>query len=711
MAPIPIAKRVASYKVKNPQKVKISKLKEYASIAQKRLSDKFYDDQYKAKERDRKRRQRALKKKEISKPVGMDTSPPLFPLSSSSYGVSALPLVDSSGGSNSEDRSDVQLSFTSTNQNTESDDEFSSMTPQFSSTPAPKLKVRIPFKDRSNLNNKDVSRQAKQGLVMRKRNNQERNEEICELKTLLDKSEDENIEKDFQMAEMNKKMRELQTENSNLMDKLKTADDWLGLTYKYMTPAGRSELRNGAYLAKEHFPVGTVRRIRENTGINLSKSPNLANEESSALQKTVQEFAFENSSEVPDMKAAKKGLRYFYCYKTVLWVQFQSSSGVDISYSQFCRYWPDTIIKPKIEDYGSCKCIPCENAELLLSAMKRQGFLPKEHQLEFMIKDMRAGDATLEEKFKEDLNSLAESDQKSKTVTYLHWENVQKENGKRDVVHRVQKVKSCVESVSLMKKLYEVLQKHLQRNYVIKKTLKERKETVMATTDQAYLHMDWAENLEIKIPGEVQSAFFSHTSISLHTGYLYSKEDSGGFVSLSDDGCHKAEAIHTAIKPVIEKLIERGIKHLVCVSDSPTSQYRNNKNMWLTKQLAIQHKITIEWLFTEAGHGKSCCDGIGGTLKNLLRDLTSFNTSLAISSAKDVLDLITPHTSIDLFWFEKADIDAVQNSLPALGPFTGATKIHQVLFDCDGNMQAKALPTDPISQKINLKVLRKKNPG
>ena len=66
---------------------------------------------------------------------------------------------------------------------------------------------------------------------------------------------------------MNKKMRELQTKNSSLKEKLKTADDWLGLTYKYMTPAGRSELRNGAYLAKEHFPAGTVRRIRENTGI------------------------------------------------------------------------------------------------------------------------------------------------------------------------------------------------------------------------------------------------------------------------------------------------------------------------------------------------------------------------------------------------------------------------------------------------------------
>ena len=47
MSPIPIAKRVASYKVKNPEKVKISKLKEYASIAPKRLSDQFYNDEYK----------------------------------------------------------------------------------------------------------------------------------------------------------------------------------------------------------------------------------------------------------------------------------------------------------------------------------------------------------------------------------------------------------------------------------------------------------------------------------------------------------------------------------------------------------------------------------------------------------------------------------------------------------------------------------------
>ena len=221
--------------------------------------------------------------------------------------------------------------------------------------------------------------------------------------------------------------------------------------------------------------------------------------------------------------------------------------------------------------------------------------------------------------------------------------------------------------------------------------------------------MDWAENLEIQVPGEVQSAFFSHLSISIHTGYLYSKENSGGFASLSDEGSHKAEAIHAALKPTIEKLVDRGIKHIVCVSDSPTSQYRNNKNVWLTKELAKKHQITIEWLYTEAGHGKSCCDGIGGTIKNLLRDLTAFNTSIAISNANDVFQLIKRHTTIDLSWHNKRDIADILDGLPRLSSLKGAGIIHQICFDIAGNMKAKSLPTDPVFHLVQLKILRNNN--
>ena len=69
-----------------------------------------------------------------------------------------------------------------------------------------------------------------------------------------------------------------------------------------------------------------------------------------------------------------------------------------MSYSQFCLFWPKNVVKPKIEDYGSCKCETCDTAELLISALKRQ-----DHDNEIMIRDDISGDADFEKKFEEDL--------------------------------------------------------------------------------------------------------------------------------------------------------------------------------------------------------------------------------------------------------------------------------------------------------------------
>ena len=95
------------------------------------------------------------------------------------------------------------------------------------------------------------------------------------------------------------------------------------------------------------------------------------------------------------------------------------SFGFDVSYSQLRKYWPENIIEPKIEDFGSCKCTPCENSELLLSVLKRQNFLSREHELETMIRDKRSGDDVFENKFKADLEALKTSDKKGMSVSYL----------------------------------------------------------------------------------------------------------------------------------------------------------------------------------------------------------------------------------------------------------------------------------------------------
>ena len=99
----------------------------------------------------------------------------------------------------------------------------------------------------------------------------------------------------------------------------------------------------------------------------------------------------------------------------------------------------------------------------------------------------------------------------------------------------------------------------------------------------------------------MQTAYFNgRYSYDLHTGYCYTKEDSHGFVSLSDSSDHTASAIHNALKPKIEALVAKGKKQFIICSDSPSGQYRNSKNVILMQRLCAEFGISIRLLFTEA---------------------------------------------------------------------------------------------------------------
>ena len=56
--------------------------------------------------------------------------------------------------------------------------------------------------------------------------------------------------------------------------------------------------------------------------------------------------------------------------------------------------------------------------------------------------------------------------------------------------------------------------------------------------------------------------------------------------------------------------------------------------------------------------------------------LHSTQVSLVITNAKDVLDLISNHTTIDLPCHTKEDIAAILENLPILSSRKGALKIH-----------------------------------
>ena len=60
-------------------------------------------------------------------------------------------------------------------------------------------------------------------------------------------------------------------------------------------------------------------------------------------------------------------------------------------------------------------------------------------------------------------------------------------------------------------------------------------------------------------------------------------------------------------------------KHVYYFSDGAASQYKNYKNLCKLCFHVADHEVTAAWNFLFAtSHGKSPCDGIGGTIKRLV---------------------------------------------------------------------------------------------
>lgn len=111
--------------------------------------------------------------------------------------------------------------------------------------------------------------------------------------------------------------------------------------------------------------------------------------------------------------------------------------------------------------------------------------------------------------------------------------------------------------------------------------------------------------------------------ITLHSFVVYYNDGSNVkhdcFAITSEDLKHDANAINLFIQKLILKLKERHnlIRKLIYISDGARSQYKNKYNFINLCYHYNDFKILSEWHFYATLHGKSPCDGIGGTLKRM----------------------------------------------------------------------------------------------
>ena len=575
------------------------------------------------------------------------------------------------------------------------------------------------------------SRQRVEGERLRKKNVKERNQtvkdmtdEINELRKLQDRHDDVLAELDIQLREVNielekskERVKFLESEKEN--DGVDN-DDWVKKVYSNMSLEGRKDFRNAFTVAAPSLKRGTISRLRRTTGLNFSINTTKTTEEESNLKKEIVTFAENNTIDVPDKKKYSKGVRFRTSSLLCLYTTFDSHNPNKCTYQTFAKYWPVHFVKPLASELGTCLCTICQNMGLKVEALRYSKVISDFH-LDVILEHSRNGDLEMENNFKSEISNLSENEKAEIEVGFLEWNKVKqteisKNTGrtKGDKTMRISKHLPAAELSEIVLEDFEQYQSHLYRDYVMKQEEKKVKVETETEEDLALLHIDWAEQHKLTEIKEIQSAYFNgRCCYDIHTGYCYTKGDCHGFASLSDSADHKAEAIHNALRPTIEDLVAKGKRRFVICSDSPTSQYRNSKNCFLMRRFCMEFGISIRLLFTEAGHGKSPCDGVGGNIKTQVEavalNIFGEHELDTIHSADDVARLIKEKTNLtyDITIHKQEKTEEIRNSLPKLGPLVGAMKTHEVMITADGSIKKKNLPSDAFYKSVTIKESRK----
>ena len=150
---------------------------------------------------------------------------------------------------------------------------------------------------------------------------------------------------------------------------------------------------------------------------------------------------------------------------------------------------------------------------------------------------------------------------------------------------------------------------------------------------------DFAENYKFITQDEVQSFHWTNLQCTLHPVVVYYKENDKlclkSFCVLSDDMTHDVCMVYEVQRSVINEIKEMLplVSKIEYFSDGCAGQYKNRNNF---KNLSLHKQdfgLDAEWVFFTTSHGKSPCDGIGGTVKR-----ATAKTSLQRPIGNQILD-------------------------------------------------------------------------
>ena len=192
----------------------------------------------------------------------------------------------------------------------------------------------------------------------------------------------------------------------------------------------------------------------------------------------------ENSIKLPDKK--EEHLIYRLTYLNVQRGKFLAEYKVDCSYSNFCKLVPSNIIKPKLQDCGTCLCMSCLNPQLNMEALCN---------LDLSLY------ADTEEVIKYTETELHEWSEKIRQIKwpicYLYWRKEKKGSDENHVARtylntkKTKTVTSTVFADDAIKDIKELFD-HPKRMISQFRIIKEIKEIIAENNNSLCIRVDWS---------------------------------------------------------------------------------------------------------------------------------------------------------------------------------------------------------------------------
>jgi len=177
--------------------------------------------------------------------------------------------------------------------------------------------------------------------------------------------------------------------------------------------------------------------------------------------------------------------------------------------------------------------------------------------------------------------------------------------------------------------LIEKLEKLLPHSFIAKKQAeyyRERKDNLC--DGEMLVLMDFAENYSFILQDEAQGYHWTNDACTLHPVVLYYSQDGHtvfkSMCFVSDDLIHDVSFVYEIQRRVVDFVKGQNltIKSIEYFTDGCAAQYKNCKSFLNLCEHENDFGIKAKWSFFATSHGKSACDGIGGSVK---RTVTKYN--------------------------------------------------------------------------------------